>query len=139
MLHCFHLHLVCKGALTGQDVFSLEIRVHHQYGGGIVRHITDNDRHCFQTCKLCSVLAAMAGNDFITSFRAWAGDERRQHTVLRDAFDSVLHFFVILHPKWMVFEWKQLCNRNLLYLLPLLCMSGFFGRKNLIDSFQRYV
>lgn len=81
----------------------------------------------------------MTGNDFITSFRAWAGDERRQHTVLRDALDSAFHFLIVLHPERMVFERKQLCNGNLLYLLPLLCLPGFFGRKNLIDPFQRYV
>ena len=28
------------------------------------------------------VLAAMTRDNFITSFRAWAGNERRQHTVL---------------------------------------------------------
>ena len=79
---CFQLHLVSESPFTGQNVLTLEIAVHHEQNGGIIIHLTDDNRQGIQPRKLCSVLAAVPGDDLVATFRAWAGNQRRQHTVL---------------------------------------------------------
>ena len=86
MLHGFQLHLVSESPLAWQDGFALKIAVYHEQNSGIIIHIADNDRQGVQSGKLCSVLTAMPGDDFIATLRAWAGDQRRQHAVLLYAF-----------------------------------------------------
>ena len=77
---------------------TLEIAIHHEQNrGGIIIHIADNDRQGVQSGKLCSVLTAVPGDDLVATFRAWAGNQRRQHTVLFDAFHRALSW--THHPK----------------------------------------
>jgi len=64
----------------------LEIAIHHEQNCSIIIHVADNDRQGVQSSKLCSVLTAVPGDDFIATLRAWAGDQRRQHAVLLYAF-----------------------------------------------------
>ena len=105
----------------------------------IIIHVADNDRQGVQSGKLCSVLTAVPGDDLIATFRAGAGNQRRQHTVLLYAFHRALHGLVIQDLKGMVFEGEQFSNGNLLHLLPLLFLSGFFRGENVICPFQRHV
>jgi len=116
----------------------LEIAVHHEQNSGIIIHVADNDRQGIQPGKLCSVLAAMPGDDLVATFRAWACNQRRQHAVLLYAFHRALHGLVIQDLKGMVFEGEQFSNGNLLHLLPLLFLSGFFRGENVICPFQRH-
>ena len=104
----------------------------------IWNHVADNDRQGVQSGKLCSVLTAVPGDDFIATLRAWAGDQRRQHAVLFHAFHRTLHGFIIQDLKGVVFEREQLSDGNLLNLFPLLFLSGFFRGENVICPFQRH-
>ena len=117
----------------------MKIAVHHEQNSGIIIHVADNDRQRIQPGKLCSVLTAVPGDDLVATFRAWAGNQRRQHTVLFYAFHRALHGFIIQNLKGVVLERKQLSNGDLLHLLPLLLLSGFFGGENVICPFQRHV
>ena len=51
----FQLHFVGKSPLTGQDVFTLEIAVHHQYHSSIVRHLPHDNRQSIQPGKFSSI------------------------------------------------------------------------------------
>ena len=117
----------------------MEIAVHHEQNCGIIIHLTDNDRQGVQPSKLCSVLTAVPGDDFIAPFRARAGNQRRQHAVLFHAFHRALHGFIIQNLKGVVLEREQLSNGDLLHLLPLLFLPGFLGGENVICPFQRHV
>ena len=45
----------------------MEIAVHHEQNGGIIIHLTDDNRQGIQPGKLCSVLTAVPGDDLIPS------------------------------------------------------------------------
>ena len=122
-----------------QSVANLPDKVRHEQNCGIIIHVADNDRQGIQPGKLCSVLAAMPGDDLIATFRAWAGNQRRKHTVLFYTLYSALHGLVVQNLKGVVLEREQLSNGNLLHLLPLLFLSGFFRGENVICPFQRHV
>ena len=117
----------------------MEIAIHHEQNGGIIIHLTDDDRQGFQPGKLRGVLTAVPGDDLVATFRAWAGDQRRQHTVLLYALYGALHGFIVQDLKGVVFEREQLSDGNLLHLLPLLFLPGFLGGENVICPFQRHV
>ena len=61
MLHCFQLHFESESSFAGQDIFALEVGIHHQDDGGIVVEFSDDDRHGFQTSQLSGVASAMTG------------------------------------------------------------------------------
>ena len=105
----------------------------------IIIHLTDDDRQGIQPSKLCSVLTAVPGDDLVATFRAWACNQRRKHTVLLHAFHRALHGFIVQDLKGVVFEREQLSDGNLLHLLPMLLLSGFFRGENVICPFQRHV
>ena len=138
-LDCFQLHLVSESPLAWQDGFALKIAVYHEQNSGIIIHIADNDRQGVQSGKLCSVLTAMPGDNLVATFRAWACNQRRKHTVLLHAFHRALHGFIVQDLKGVVFEGKQLPDGNLLHLFPLLLLPGFLGGENVICPFQRHV
>ena len=98
--------------------------------------MTDNDRQGFQSGKLCSVLAAMAGNNFIATFRAWTGNQGICDTQQLYAFHCMLHSFIVQNLKRMVFERMQFLDGNLLHLFALFFLPGFFGGKNIIVAVQ---
>ena len=133
---CIQFHLIGKCPLTRQNLFALKIGINHEQNSGIVRHITDDNRQGFQSSKLCSVLAAMAGNDFVATIRARTSNQRICDTQLLYAFYCALHSFIIKHLKGMVFERIQLINGNLLYLFELFFLPHFFGGKNIIVAVQ---
>ena len=135
----FQLHFVGESPLAGQDILTLEIAIHHEQNSGIIIHLTDDNRQSIQPGKLCSVLAAVPGDDLIATFRAWTCNQRRKHTVLLHAFHRALHGFIVQDLKGVVLEREQLSNGDLLHLLPLLFLSGFFRGENVICPFQRHV
>ena len=139
MLHGFQLHLVSESPLAWQDGFALKIAVYHEQNCGIIIHLTDNDRQGVQSGKLCSVLTAVPGDDLIATLRARAGNQRRKHAILFYAFHRALHGLIVQDLKGMVFEGEQFPNGNLLHLLSLLLLSGFFCGENIICPFQRHV
>ena len=81
----------------------------------------------------------MPGDDLIATFRAWAGNQRRKHTVLFYALYGALHGLVVQNLKGVVLEREQLPDGDLLNLFPLLLLSGFFGGEDVICPFQRHV
>ena len=85
------------------------------------------------------MLTAVPGDDLVATFRAWAGNQRRQHAVLLHAFHRALHGFIIQNLKGVVFEREQFSDGNLLHLFPLLLLPGFLGGENVICPFQRHV
>ena len=105
-------------------MFSLQIGIDHQYRGGIILHVAHNDRHGVQMGKFCGVFPAMPGDDLIAALWSGAGDERSQHTELRNAFYRPGHCIIVQHFEWVVFERKKLIHRNLLYLFPLFFLPG---------------
>ena len=117
----------------------MEIAVHHEQNCGIIIHLTDDNRQSIQPGKLCSVLAAVPGDDLVATFRARTGNQRRKHTVLFHTFHRALHGFIIQNLKGMVFEGKQFPNGNLLHLLSLLFLPRFFRGENVICPFQRHI
>ena len=136
---CFQLHLVSESPFTGQNVLTLEIAVHHEQNSGIIIHLTDDNGQGIQPGKLCSVLTAVPGDDLVATLRAWTCNQRRKHAVLFHALHRALHGFIIQNLKGVVLEGEQLSNGDLLHLLPLLLLSGFFRGENIICSFQRHV
>ena len=73
---CFQLHLVSESPFTGQNVLTLEIAVHHEQNSGIIIHLTDDNGQGIQPGKLCSVLAAVPGDDLIATTLAGPDDQR---------------------------------------------------------------
>ena len=118
----------------------MEIAVHHQYHSSIVRHLPHDNRQSIQPGKFSSILTAVPGDDLIAvTVRAGAGDQRSQHTVLSNALYCPGHSFIVQHLEGVVLEREQLSNGDLLHLLPLLFLSGFFRGENVICPFQRHV
>ena len=117
----------------------MEIAVHHEQNSGIIIHLTDDNGQGIKPGKLCSVLTAVPGDDLIATLRARAGNQRRKHAVLFHAFHRALHGFIIQNLKWMILEREQLPDGNLLHLLSLLLLPGFFCGENIICPFQRHV
>ena len=85
--------------------------------------------------KFCGVFPAVPGDDLIAAFRARAGNQWGQHTVLLHTLHRTLHGFIIQHFEWMIRERVQFRNGDLLHLFPPLLLPGFLGRKNVICTF----
>ena len=126
MLHCFQLHFEGKSAFAGQDVFALEVGIHHQDDGGIVIKFSDDDRHGFQTSQLSGVASAMPGYNLIFAIRHGTSNERKQNTVFADALHRVHHGFIINDFERMIFEWNELIQRYLAdFLQTRILTAGF--------------
>ena len=95
-------------------------------------HLPHNDRQVFQPGKFSRILTAVPGDDLIATFRARAGNQRSQHTVLCNALHRPGHGFIVQHLEWVVGEGVQFVDGNLLYLFPLLLLSFFLGGKQVI-------
>ena len=114
-------------------MFTLKIAVYHEQNGGIVIHITDDNRQGVQPGKFRRILTAVPGDDLVAvTIRAWAGNQRSQHTVLCDTLHRPGHGFIVQYLERVVDEGVQRINGNLLYLLPLFFLSVFLGRKQVI-------
>ena len=125
-----HAGSIVKGIVTSISANEIQVDIGAKQTGFV---------KLIQPGKLCSVLAAVPGDDLVATFRAWAGDQRRQHTVMLYALYGALHGFIVQDLKGVVFERKQLSDGNLLHLLPLLFLPGFLGGENVICPFQRHV
>lgn len=136
IFHGIQLHFVRKRSLAGQNMLTLQIAIYHEDYGSIIVHLAHNDRQGFQSGQLRSVLTAVPGDNFIAALRSGAGNQRRKHTVLLDTFHGIAHRIIVQNLEGMVLEWKQLSNRNLLHLLALFFLPGFFGGKNIIVAAQ---
>ena len=132
IFYCVQLHFVGKSPFTGQDVFTLQIGIHHQYHSSIVRHLPHDNRQGIQPGKFSRILAAMPGDDLVAALRARAGNQRSQHTVLCDAIHRPGHGFIVQHFERVVGEGVQRINGNLLHLFPLFLLSVFLGGKQVI-------
>ena len=110
----------------------MQIGIHHQYHSSIVRHLPHNNRQGFQPGKFRRILTAVPGDDLIATFRARAGNQGSQHTVLCDALHRPGHGFIVQHLERVVGEGVQRINGNLLYLFPLFFLSVFLGGEQII-------
>ena len=88
MLHRFQLHLVGKGPLARQDIFSLQIGIHHQHRCRIIIHLPDKHRDFGKTCGQCRVRPPMAGDDLKGSILQRSCNQRCQHAVLSNTLGS---------------------------------------------------
>ena len=60
--------------------------VYHEQNSGIIIHLTDDNGQGIQPGKLCSVLAAVPGDDLVAALWSGTGNQRRQHTILLDVY-----------------------------------------------------
>ena len=115
----FQLHFVGKGSFAGQNVFALQIAVHHLDYGFLITHVPHNNRQSGQPGQFSRVLAAVPRYDLITSFLPGPGNERSQHAELSHTFHRPLHSLIVQHLEGVVFEGMQVSDGNLLDLFGL--------------------
>ena len=60
--------------------------VHHDDGGGVPVHVSDDGRHGSQLCQFTGVFAAVSGNDFISTFFPWTDNRGDEYAIRLDAF-----------------------------------------------------
>ena len=82
--------------------------------------------------KLCGVFPAVPGDDLIAALWSGAGNQRSQHTELRNAFHRPGHGIIVQHFEWVVLERKKFIHRDLLYLFPLFFLPGFLRAEQVI-------
>ena len=119
-IHRFQLHLVRKRPLAWQDVFTLQVAVAHENRGGVVVHLSDDERHGGESGEFAGVLATVSRDNLVAAFRKWAGDAGREYAIFLDALDRARHGFVVADTERVILEWVQLLERQLDDLLALL-------------------
>lgn len=125
MYQSLQFHLISKGFFTWQDVFSLDVGIHHDHHGFIVRIVPDNYRHGIPACQLTGSFPSVAGNQFITSLCSCSYQCRIKYTVTPDAFYSFIHLLIIQDIKWMVFKQEQFRQRDFDYFIhaSIICFT----------------
>lgn len=98
---------------TGQQIFTLNVAIHHSDHCGIIIHIADDGRNSLKPCTFTPAFSAVSRNDFISTLGARPDDDRDKHTIVPNAPGSVLHPFIIQHPKGVLLEGMQLFQRKL--------------------------
>ena len=98
---------------SGQDLFTVHVRIHHADYGVLICQDPDDHRELPESELLCRMLSAVAGDDLIHAFRKRTDDQRGQDPIPADAVDQVFHLLVILHLKWVAAEWSQALQLNL--------------------------
>jgi hypothetical protein len=78
MLHGFVFHAICLRFFAWKNIFSLNIAVHHDNRGFIVRIITNKHRHCIKSYKLTRMSPSVSCNNFIAALSSWSCNTRHQ-------------------------------------------------------------
>ena len=136
MFYRFQLHLERKGSFAGQNVFALQVGIHHQDNGSIIVKLTDDNRRGFHPSQLSGV--ASAGYNLIFTIRHGTGNKRKQNTVFADALHRVHHGFIVDHLERMIFEWHELIQRYLADFLQTRILTAGFRREQIDAGFQAY-
>ena len=106
------LHFVRLRPFRGQDVFALDVTVHHEDGGGVVVHLPHNAGHGGKPRQLAAVPAPMSGDDLVAAVLTGADDGGDEYAVLPDALRRFLHGLVVPHLEGVVGEVVQLRQRE---------------------------
>ena len=69
------LHLVRFRTFAWQDVFTLEIRVHHDDDRFVIVQVTDNDWNFIDSNQLTGTFSAVTGNNLV-AILCWPCDDR---------------------------------------------------------------
>ena len=84
-IQCFSFHFVRLCAFAWENIFSLDVAVHHEDCRCIVVHFPDDARHIRESGKLAAVLAPVSCDDLIAAVLARTDDTGRQHEMcIRD-------------------------------------------------------
>ena len=59
-----------------EDIFPLQVAVHHKDDCRIIIHFLNDDRHCLQTCQLRRMKSAVSRKDFVSAFRVRSDNQR---------------------------------------------------------------
>jgi hypothetical protein len=82
------------------------------------------------------MLAAVSGDDLVTTLREWSGDAGCENTVFLDAFDRARHGFVVADAERVIFKRVQLIERQFDNLLSLLGIAAVGRLKQVIVRCQ---
>ena len=102
-----------------QDMFALQIAVHHPYHRLVVAHVAHNHRQSGQPGQFSRVLPPVPRYDLVPSFRPGPSDEWGQHAKLCHALYRPLHGLIVQDLEWVVFERVQVGDGDLLDLFVL--------------------
>ena len=83
--YSFQLHFVRLRPFGGQDIFTLDVAVHHEDGGGVIIHLTDDARQILKPHQLAAVPAPMSGDDLVAAVLTGTDDGGNENAVLPDA------------------------------------------------------
>ena len=72
----FHLHLIGKHLLAGQDMLPLDVAVHHQDHRLVIGHIPDQCRQFGDAQSLAGGLAAVSADDLVAAIPTGADQQR---------------------------------------------------------------
>ena len=72
----FHLHLIGKRLLAGQDMLPLDVAVYHQDHRLIVGHIPDQYRQFCDAQGFAGGLAAVSADDLVAAIPTGADQQR---------------------------------------------------------------
>ena len=126
-LHGFILHPIGERPLTGKQLLTLQVAVHHQDCRRVVVHFPDDHRHGLFPGKLGSMMPPVAGDHFIAAIRRRPRNSGNHDTVPTNAFHGPFHGFVIQHLERVIFERMQLGKRYFLHLLRRLVSTALLG------------
>lgn len=112
VFHGFIFHFISMGFLTGQNIFPLDVRIHHYHRSSIIIHFPDNYWHLFHSCQFTRPPSAVPCHHLILTITIRTYNSRHQYSISFYTFHSLLHFFIIQYPEWMVFEGVKKTNRN---------------------------
>ena len=79
----------------------LDVAVHHQDHRLVVSHIPDQHRQFGDAQCLAGGLAAVSADDLVAAIPTGAYQQRREYTVLPDAFLQLFHLLAAGHPEGM--------------------------------------
>ena len=109
---CFIFHFISMGFLTGQNIFPLEF-VSTIITVAVSSSISpDNYWHLFHSCQFTRPPSAVPCHHLILTITIRTYNSRHQYSISFYTFHSLLHFFIIQYPEWMVFEGVKKTNRN---------------------------
>lgn len=137
--YCIHFHFIGLSFLAEQNIFPLQVAVHHINNSGIIVHISDDHRHGIQPCQLTGVFAPVPRYQLISAALMGPGNGRDQDAVLPDAFYGLFHRIIVPDGKGVVREWAQLRQRNSPHGFHGGLLTAFLRGEKIIDRRQLYM
>ena len=80
--YSFQLHFVRLRLFGGQDIFTLDVAVHHEDGGGVIIHLPHDAGHGGKPHQLAAVPAPMSGDDLVAAVLTGTDDGGNENAVL---------------------------------------------------------